>query len=160
MKKQEQSEQTDKVIFKEYIKLLKNDDKPTIIKLCSNAKINRETFYRHFETKQNFERMFVKYVFLKYNQISEDKNFLFNIRCYIEIIKQYKNIIVKLLNSPDIREEILNEIKIRLNDKALDESKKAKHIFLIGGINSIIYAYINDEITSENLIGVLELYLK
>lgn len=160
MKKQEQREQTDKVIFKEYIKLLKNDDKPTIIKLCSNAKINRGTFYRHFETKQNFERMFVKYVFLKYNQISEDKNFLFNIRCYIEIIKQYKNIIVKLLNSPDIREEILNEIKIRLNDKALDESKKAKHIFLIGGINSIIYAYINDEITSENLIGVLELYLK
>ena len=110
MKKQEQREQTDKVIFKEYIKLLKNDDKPTIIKLCSNAKINRETFYRHFETKQNFERMFVKYVFLKYNQISEDKNFLFNIRCYIEIIKQYKNIIVKLLNSPDIREEILNDI--------------------------------------------------
>lgn len=104
--------------------------------------------------------MFVKYVFLKYNQISEDKNFLFNIRCYIEIIKQYKNIMVKLLNSPDIREEILNEIKIRLNDKALDESKKAKRIFLIGGINSIIYAYINDEITSENLIGVLELYLK
>lgn len=160
MKKQEQREQTDKVIFKEYIKLLKNDDKPTIIKLYSNAKINRETFYRHFETKQNFERMFVKYVFLKYNQISEDKNFLFNIRCYIEIIKQYKNIMVKLLNSPDIREEILNEIKIRLNDKALDESKKAKHIFLIGGINSIIYAYINDEITSEKLIGVLELYLK
>lgn len=40
MKKQEQREQTDKVIFKEYIKLLKNDDKPTIIKLCSNAKIN------------------------------------------------------------------------------------------------------------------------
>lgn len=140
--------------------MLKNDDKPAIIKLCSNAKINRETFYRHFETKQNFERMFVKYVFLKYNQISEDKNFLFNIRCYIEIIKQYKNIMVKLLNSPDIREEILNEIKIRLNDKALDESKKAKRIFLIGGINSIIYAYINDEITSENLIGVLELYLK
>lgn len=160
MKKQEQREQTDKVIFKEYIKLLKNDDNPTIIKLCSNAKINRETFYRHFETKQNFERMFVKYVFLKYNQISEDKNFLFNIMCYIEIIKQYKNIIVKLLNSPDIREEILNEIKIRLNDKDLDETKKAKHIFLIGGINSIIYAYINDEITSENLIGVLELYLK
>lgn len=50
--------------------------------------------------------------------------------------------------------------KIRLNDKALNESKKAKRIFLIGGINSIIYAYINDEITSENLIGVLELYLK
>ena len=71
MKKQEQREQTDKVIFMEYIKLLKNDDKLTIIKLCSNAKINRETFYRHFETKQNFERMFVKYVFLKYNQISE-----------------------------------------------------------------------------------------
>ncbi len=160
MKKQEQREQTDKVIFKEYIKLLKNYEKPTIIKLCSNAKINRETFYRHFETKQNFERMFVKYVFLKYNQISEDENFLFNIRCYIEIIKQYKNIIIKLLNSSDIREEILNEIKIRLNDKDLDEAKKAKHIFLIGGVNSIIYAYINDEITSENLIGVLELYLK
>ena len=38
--------------------------------------------------------------------------------------------------------------------------KKAKHIFLIGGVNSIIYAYINDEITSENLISILELYLK
>ena len=60
----------------------------------------------------------------------------------------------------ECREEILNEIKIRLNDKDLDETKKAKRIFLIGGINSIIYAYINDEITSENLIGVLELYLK
>ena len=38
--------------------------------------------------------------------------------------------------------------------------KKAKHIFLIGGVNSSIYAYINDEITSENLISILELYLK
>ena len=58
------------------------------------------------------------------------------------------------------KKEILNEIKIRLNDKDLDETKKAKRIFLIGGVNSIIYAYINDEITSEKLIGVLELYLK
>lgn len=38
--------------------------------------------------------------------------------------------------------------------------KRLSVYFLIGGINSIIYAYINDEITSENLIGVLELYLK
>ena len=104
--------------------------------------------------------MYVKYVFLKYDKIFGDKNFLFNIRCYIEFIKQYKHIIIKLLNSPDIREEILKEIKNRLIDKDLDEAKKAKHIFLIGGVNSIIYAYINDEITIVNLINVLELYLK
>lgn len=42
MKKQEQREQTDKVIFKEYIKLLKNDDKPTIIYAYINDEITSE----------------------------------------------------------------------------------------------------------------------
>lgn len=145
------SQNIDIRFYDAYIQIIKANDTPTISKLCQATSLNRTTFYRHFETKEIFEKRFIKYFMSNLKKVTI-RDIVFLIENKIDDLKTYQSFISKFIKSDEIKLEILNEINQFLNENNIEEINKAKLYYLIGGLYNVFYAYFNNMISADGFV--------
>lgn len=147
---------TEKLLRDSYIKLKERNSSMVIrlVDLCSVAMINKTTFYKHYETLEDFEDVFfhevMKGILLKNKNI--DKAFSDTeafVKSTIHIMKASIDYI-KILFSKNINklitvvEDILNEIYLKNEN---DHKKKIQISYAIGGgAHVLIRTMENDDV--------------
>ena len=153
---------TEKTLKEAFLRL-KSTGKPfTLTQLCEEALINKTTFYKHYETLDDFEHKVCKEelrsIYLQcehiYDAFTDTRYFVSDLRSKIK--EHAKTIQVLFQNRIDqhlrISEELLLELYL---DKVTSKEDELKIRFAIAGSSKILVTT-NDEFVNDYVITLLE----
>ena len=169
---------TKKIIQKSFIELLEKltIDNLTVVNICKKAKIERKTFYLHYNDKYDLAEKIIEEYLENLEEICRRPTLTFydGTLLWFEYIEKNRKGFEKFLNGTMafyfkykfeklleimLGEEIKNEKDI-VNDEIKSMNRDLMLVFLVSFVSGIVYAFVNGKLqrtTKEITIDIIKL---
>ena len=164
MNKKEQYDNTNLMLRQAFYRLMNDSKEPAVDDICKEANIHRQTFYKHFQTKEDF-----------YIHVCDvNKNLFYNKYKDLKLFDFIENILKKgfceqdcfipYLKNPELSKLIYLSLKYSLSKKLDDENNFSlnEKSFILGGlIFYILESFKNRDIKlADATLGLKEIFNK
>lgn len=143
---------TNDYIFEAFFKLLETTpyEKISVSQIAETAYVSRMSFYRSFKSKKDLVSQALNNIVKKLKlQIidTKEKNEYIVLKCIFETIKDYKSLLISLLNSSiskEVADTIVNKMKENFPDDLFNKTVKYVPFFYFTGITSVMIEWLKN----------------
>lgn len=157
---------TEKILRDAFCRLNSQRKKYTLAQLCQEALINKTTFYKHYETLEDFEykirKEYLKNLLLQcehlYDAFTDTRNYVLDLQNILA--NNIQTVEIMFNGNPNQISQILEEISLEIySDKISTKEERLKLIFASRGSSSILIQDF-DPSTNEYIIHLLSTVMK